>query len=208
MSFIPDRDVNGNYIIGIKEEDPNKATGGHYQSCVGEVDVQAGDTTKTLDISFPIPVALLSASFQQHSDLEGDSVEFQVAPNTVIGTLTASVAVNDTELSVSQTVIDNAQVGYFIKIDSEDFGRVISIDKDNNKITIENAATTTHSSGAYVLQTVKMLIKSPLDKAGPVILGESKIGGSYIPANTILRTIYYNDLNTAKKFRFYLEYLY
>ncbi len=208
-----------NYLKGalspevvIREE--TTKTGGHFQETSYLIDVGSGDSTKTVDISFPFPMSLLAASWQNKDEFEGDSIEFTVGPDTTTGAITADVVVDDDEITVAQTVIDNTAIGYYILLDdgtnTEDLGRVVAVDRVNLKITTENASTTAFvaSTPTYVKQTIKMLPKSVLDCCGPMSAGESKIGGSYIPANTTLRAIYYNDVSTAKKFIFFLEYLY
>jgi len=208
-NFLMDNAVNE---VIIQEEDTK--TGGHFQESSYSITVGSGDSTKELDVSFPFPISLLAASWQNKSDFDTDSIEFEVGPGTTIGTITSNVASTDTEISVSQTVIDNTSIGYYIKLydgtNTDDLGRVLSIDKVNNKITMETAATQafTASTPTYIKQTVKMLPKSPLDTEGSMSAGESKIGGSYIPANTILRATYHNTAATAKKFIFFMEYLY
>ena len=183
-------------------------TGGHYQGQSFHHDVAASTGWSTLDISFPHPISLLSASWFNNELNYGDEMKFAVAPDTVIGALTSGVSVDDTVLNVSSTVTDNAFVGYYITIDSEEFGPVTEIDADSGTITVANAAESTHNPGAYVKMTVMMVPYIKILPGGIVTLGSTKIGGSYIPANTTLRLFYNNIDGTEKDFDFILEYLY
>ncbi len=198
--------------ILIKEE--NIRTGGHYQAQSYELDVPASTGWVTKDISWPIPVSILSAEWVNRSEYNHDEAEFQIAPDTIIGTISVDVSVGTTEITVSSTVIDNAEVGYYIILtdgaNSDDCGRIISIDSDNSKITVETATTNSFASATptYVKQTVKMVPHMQLNANSRTQLGESKIGGSYIPANKILRLRYNNTDGVAKTFSFILEYLY
>ena len=204
-------DSTGHQLLRIQEEDI--PTGGHYQAQGYEVDVADTDTTKTLNISFPHPVSLLAAEWNNKAAFDGDSIQMAI-PYTTIGAIGANVSSSDTVITVSSTVIDNMRIGGWVKItdgvNADDLGRCLSIDETNSQITVETAATQAFSAASptYVQMQVRMLPKSPLDGVGRVQLGESKIGGSYIPPNTTFEIIYYNDTGTAKKLRFMMEYLY
>lgn len=204
INYLKDIDI----VIKIQEEDIN--TGGHYQAHSFELDIdQASGEWKALDISFPLPVSLLSAEFTDRDEYRKDVCEFQISPDTTIGTLTTAASTNDTVLDVAQSVIDNIKIGYWVTIGSFDAGRCISIDKINNKITVENGMDQSYSIGTLCKITVKMLPRLELN-GGNVqrALGESKIGGSYIKANTIIRLRYQNNDGITKRFSFVLEYLY
>ena len=96
-------------------------------------------------------------------------------------------------------------VGYDIKITDEDntdsFGKVFSIDRINKQITMENATT--------VSSTIKIIENYEIGPANEYIIGDSKIGGMYIPANTIMRFDYQNkSVDTTKKIVFKVECTY
>lgn len=198
--------------VAIQEE--LIATGGHYQAQSFEITVPASAGWETLDISFPIPIGILDASVNLREVEEGDEIDMTVAPDTVTGTITANVAAAATVIDVAQTVIDNAAVGYYIKLDdgtnADDMGRILSIDKVGLKLTMETATTNAFlaATPSYVKQSVKMVPHIWLSKFGTVTLGSAKIGASYVPANTTIRIRYNNVSVTAKTFSFILEYLY
>lgn len=197
----------------IREE--NKKTGGHYQAQTFAIDIPATVGPEEKSISFPFPVSALSAEWVNKSEfVSGDEIEFLVARDTIIGAITAAVSASDVWLTVQQSVIDNTRLGACIKIDDDTnndvMGRVIEIDAANLKIKMETAATQAFSPATptYVKQTIELLRKGPLDSEGRVQLGESKIGGSYIPSNTQLTAIFHNSETIAKRLVFALEYLY
>jgi len=189
----------------IKEE--TIKTGGNFQAQTFTIDVASGTGWYETDISFPIPISLLSASYVGNDEIVGDEAQFLVARNTITGVITTTVS-SGIEIDVSQTVADNAKIGYYITIDSEDLGRVVSIDSVNNKLTMENSITTTHTAGSYVKQTVKMAPRIVFGDNGVMIIGESKIGGSYISPGRLITARYNNISGGSKKFNFTIEYLY
>jgi len=198
--------------ITIREEDV--PTGGHYQALGIEIDVNASGTI-TKDVSFPHPISLMAAEWTNKPSLIGDEVEFIVAPNTIVGALTQDAPAGSGTLYVSSTVIDNIQIGYQLKLfnapsTQKSCGRVLGVDTENNTVLVENAPTQTFTVEAptYVQQEVHLYSRSFLAGEGRVQLGEAKIGGSYIPANTTIRANYYNNNGTNKKLVFIIEYLY
>jgi len=199
--------------VRIQEE--VKKTGGHFQAQSFEVDTQSNVAWYETEFSFPMPISLLSAMWVNKISNDGDEVEFLVSPDTTTGSITAAVAIGATVIDVSQTVIDNAKVGYYLKLDDgtniDDVGRVISIDKVNSQITIETATVNSFAVATPTLikQTVKLVPKIMLiGDHVQISLGGSKIGGSYIPANTLLKARYNNLSGSAEKFSFILQYLY
>lgn len=198
-------------MITTIEEEGTRRTGGHYQAQSFCIDVLSGDTTKDLDVSFPIPVALLSASWKEHAEYQGDYIEMGTIP-AITGTITENVTANDTVFNVSSTVGDNARIGGFLQItdgtNTDILGHILDIGDGTVTCNIPSSNSFLASTPTYCKFHIEMYRKSPLDRAYNASLGESKIGGSYIPANSVLRAKYYNDTATAKKFIFTLEYLY
>ena len=58
------------------------------------------------------------------------------------------------------------------------------------------------------MQTVYMTERIVIDESGIFVVANSKIGGSYIPANTVIKFRYNNLEGSPKKFNVLLEYLY
>lgn len=200
---LPDNEVSE---VLIQEE--NVKTGGRFQAKGVQLGIPATTGWTEIDVSWPIAVSLLSAAIQGEAANQDDEGEVLVGPDTIIGTITANIVVDDTTIFVSQSVIDNIEVGYWVKINSEDFGRCLAVDKVNLTIDVENAAVGTHTAGDYVKQTVKLGYELSFGSNGIDCVGESKIGGSYIPANTVIRVRHNNISATAKNFNVRFEYLY
>jgi len=143
-----------------------------------------------------------------------------VHPNTHYGTRTYACTTNtvsnevptDTtywkhglELSVEQTVIDNTARGYHIKLDdgtnTDEVERVISIDDTNNKIYVETNPANSYlaATPTYIKQTAYSIKDYELREAWDHTIGESKIGGSYVPADVIVELIYDNKSTDTDK---------
>ena len=197
--------LNNEVIIS---EEKTLKTGGYFQAQSVSIDIPASSGWHEETFSFPIPISLLSASYVANSDIAGDEGEFLIGHDTITGVITSDIAVDDNVLDVSQTVIDNTFVGCWIKVNTEDFGRVLFVDEDNLKITVENAATGIHTAADYVKQTVKMSPHLRFPNTGVIVIGESAIGGSYIPADVQIKIRYNNISGTAKTFSAIIEYLY
>lgn len=199
-------------IVKIQEE--SVLTGEHFSSTQVKLSCAANSWTE-VDVSFPFPVSLLDAQFIVSSENKDDEIEAIALPDKIIGTITADVAVNDTEITVSQTVIDNTAVGRNLKLDdgtnSEDLGKVLSIDKTNLKITVENGAANayTASTPTYCKADVYFVENFTLGHPGRHTVGQGKIGASPLPANEVLRLRYNNKhASNAKDFYIQIDYLY
>lgn len=195
--------------IGIREEEEGKETGGRFRAVpmTLAVGADAGDYDDTF--SYPIPRCLMSAEVDVHADWVGDSVSLLVAPDTIIGTLTSESAAAATVHDVAQTVIDNIFLGAMVKIGTEDLGECIAIDTDNLKITTSVALVASAASGSLVKMTVCMADHVPMTSVVPKIIGESKIGGSYLPANTAIKLIYHRSTaGSAFTYAMTMEHLY
>lgn len=113
---------------------------------------------------------------------------------------------------VNSTVIDNVMQGYRISItdgvNTSDLGKVIKI--GSNYIFIEIAPVTTFlaSSPTYVRLSVEVLKDFKFGYVKTHNIGESKIGGSYLPTDTIVIGKYTNNHNAAQVLEGTIEYLY
>lgn len=118
------------------------------------------------------------------------------------------------EIAVSSTVVNYTFIGYYIKLNDgtniDDVGRVLSVNKNTNKIYVEfnpihsfNAATPT-----YVLQTIYILKNYEIQEPWEHNIGQSKIGGAYVPADIAITIDYTNNTNATSVILGRVEYLY
>jgi len=204
---------NQEQVVVIEEEGEQK-TGKRFQASTFDVPIEAGTAGAMTckEFTYPIPICILAAQISPSAYCVGDWWELHVAPDTVIGSLASDVTAGDTEIFVSQTVLDNTAVGYFLKLadgtNTDDLGRVIEV--RGSSVVVETAAVNGFAAATptYVKQTIKMIYDYKIFQADRITIGESKVGGSYVPAGTVLRVCYTNETTGAKEFNAKVEYLY
>ena len=172
----------------------------------------------TVSTTWPYPINILSATSVFTSDMVGDFLTWKSAPNTTIGTITSDVSATDTIITVSQTVIDNINIGFYVRlalstnptVTYEDLGRVINVDKDNLQITVENGAAGGWSTATTLVQMTVYFVNS--QEIGPILileLGKDKLGTSHVPIGIPIVCEYDNKSTTdAKTYYSYIQYLY
>lgn len=196
--------------VKIVEEAIGGLTQGHFQSCTIDLYIEDATGTTYSDLSFPYPVSLFSSEWLVREEQVGDVAEFQLAPNTVCGVLRQAHTSGDTVLYVNDTVFTEAGVslGFYITINGQDLGRVLEIDNVNLTLTVENPLASNLEAMTYIMFTVKIVPHWRFNAPGFCSVGESKIGASFIPANTVMRMVYHNYSGTAKWMVISLDYLY
>ena len=110
-------------------------------------------------------------------------------------------------------VIASDQSNFSIKItdgtNTNDLGIVLGKNVVAKTITVKTTTTNTFlaSSPTYIKKTHYFIKTYEIGPPWEYIIGDSKIGASYIPANTIVRLKYINNSALAKKFIAKMEYL-
>lgn len=138
-----------------------------------------------------------------------------------INTVSNEVPTNTTywhhglEIPVSQTVIDNIAVGYYVKlydhVNQDDVARVLLVDVSNLKIYVETNLVNSFlaSSPTYIQMTVYAFKNYEMCVPWEHEIGQSKIGGSYLPKDVLVSLDYHNmSTDTDKIFIGRVEYLY
>lgn len=206
-------DKNEPELVTVKEE--LVPTGGHFQITTVTLEATANVTT-TVDHSWPIPVTVLGVSFVTKAPHEGDLLDIIVAPDTIVGTLTANISTGNVIANVSQTVIDNVHLGYEVYlwngIDTHSGGLVLNVDTNAKQIEFQNPTEmdfTITPLTTYVKMSRNYVKDFELGPAWKYEFGSGKIGGSYVPKNRIIR-IAYTNLSPVddKRIVFHVEYLY
>lgn len=117
-------------------------------------------------------------------------------------------------LNVSSTVVNNIKLGFHVKLDdgikTEKLGRVAKIDKTNSTISVEIAPTQIFlaSSPTYIKVTTYLIWNYELGAPWERGIGETKIGGAYLPANTPIQLEYVNTHANNVYITGHVEYLY
>jgi hypothetical protein len=199
---------------------PNDAI---FQLSAITVDVPANPTSTqvvTSTVSYPFDMYIWQMSIAQIPANIGDQLTVAVAPDTVIGYVTAECMSGTKLLYVSNTVIENitrgSEIGLTNGVNTEYPGRVITIDKVNGIVHMENDLTHTYAGPSgyipqtYVLVTIYPIRNITFDTAERLIIGNKGLKTRMIPANTPIRVIYYdNTISTvAVKLYVLIEYYY
>ena len=191
----------------------SEPTGGHYGSKAYSF-IAAPNTTTSYQTSFPFPVTLLTAQIQASIDMVGDCLDFPYAPHTPIGYLTMDAKSSETQLTVSNTVIQNSYIGLYAYLtDGVNFdscGRIISIDTATSKVIIESPLIHSFSSTSptYFLITRYFVKDYEIRIAGFHRIGYGKIGGGKTPAGVSGECVYTNFSSTPKVVAFMIEYFF
>jgi len=201
--------------VKISEEKYNADTAGIYQAHGYEFLVPATVGWHGKDITFDFNISLFSATCFVTPECDGDLVEFYIAPDTTTGAITQDVVIGDTIIHVSQTVIDNIENGYYIRLTdgtTTEASAIKVLDFDKNALTITRKIAATEAylaaTPTYCQMTIKMVDDIPLVGGTMVELGKDTVGGSYVPKNTVLQMKYQNKDGVAKRFVWTMEYKY
>jgi len=200
--------------VSIKEE--FVPTQGYYQSqgCELDIDGNIGSVT-SMDHVWPYQVSILMGWFYAAAENVGDKIEAWAGGDTITGAIAAPVAINDTVITVTPTVIEHTAIGYHMKLfdgtNLSDIGRVVSIDEMNSQITIETPVDKVYSplTPTYVMQTVRliddMFVNAPNVR---YVFAEKKMGGKGLPPGVPISIRYTNRTGGSKKFSYNIEYIY
>jgi len=203
--------LNGQTSIRILEEITE--TGGHYQ-CFGDYLNVTALGKANFDYSWPMPISVYGAAFTTTGPHNGDEISVIVAPQVTIGTITQAALVGATIITVSQSVIDNMRVGYYLTltdgVNTNDVGRCKAINETSLTLTVEIATTSAFalSPATYCKRDIKFISNYKIEAAWQYAIGAVKIGGAHVPANTTLRFLYDNKSGGSKKLPFHIEYTY
>lgn len=163
----------------------------------------------TVTANTALPVTFTNVDTYQPNDNVEHSGAFYTCAVTTSSTPTTSNAdwLYGYTFPVSSTVTLNTKVGYKLKVDNENVGRVIGVGSDS--IRTEFAASTSLDAGDIVTQSVYKVDNYKLNKPKVHTVGASKIGASAVPAFTPITVEYHNQsLTDAKEIVGKVEYLY
>lgn len=199
--------------VTISENDPDEPNdiGDNYITEGYSVDLPA-NTITTKQISWPIPINVLSTNYSTLDTHIGDIIDI-VSNSINIGTVTANVSIGDTVLTVSSTVVNAAIKGYEILItdgtNTDFLDSVISINKNNNTITIRQSPTHTFSIGSLIKIQKRIMKNVEIGMSWLYEPSRGRIVGTRVKANQTLN-IKYNNKSTSvdKRITFNIQYLY
>lgn len=199
--------------VKIREE--STPTGGHI--CIESMPLYAAtgpDVQTIINKSWPFPVSVLAINLTSYDSNNGDVIRIEMPYQKIFGFIAQDVEIGDTVITVNSTVMTNIAIGYYVRLDdgttANDLGRVLAVDEINSQITVENATTDSFlaATPTYVKVTIRPWNDFEIGPAWRYIIGNSKLGASYVPANEVARISYTNKTAEAKRVSVDYEYLY
>ena len=169
----------------VKIQQETVPTGGNFRAETFKITAATGPGMTATQISWPINVSLLQASFTTDSTNQGDNVTVEIPSNLAIGTITQNVNAGDKVINVSASVIQNIMLGYCLILsdgtNTNDLGRISAIDTVNNTVTVQLASA---NNFAVATPTVVGLTIRPVSnfEFGPpqtYNLGQSSLGSFF-----------------------------
>lgn len=183
-------------------------TGGSYKMEGFKLECPANQVSSKI-VSWDIPVSVLATHFISQTSYEGCVVETIVSPETTIGILTANIDSGVSVLPVSATVIQYATVGCEVLVNSDLIGDLVSVNANDNTITVNANTTTNYTAYSYIKIQFRALKNYELSAfTSKIDLGVTTIGGSYLPSGTLIKILFNNTTGSSITFRFGFEYLY
>jgi hypothetical protein len=170
------------------------------------------NTLTTHTLTYPFPVTVLSATVQTAEENRGDFLSWYVSHNTVVGVVTSAVTAGTTVLPVSSTVVSMCFIGMKITLfdatHTDVMGFIVGISTENSTVTVSVAPTHDFAAGSYIRISVVYLDNVEIGHPLQMDLGQAKITGTYVPANTLLTCVYDNRSGGEKRIVGNFEFLY
>jgi len=213
-NHVPPTHVKRIEMFKIQECDK---TAGMYMKHGNQFSIPASVQEHVNTISLPFTADALAIRAAVDIPEFGDYISIEIGKDSVIGLVDNSggYASGAKVIKVDQSVFDYIQVGKIVRFGSDSNKYwVADIDKENSTITIWRFRSTDDglinaiNDNDYVKMTTLMIDKEYFDNKFPIITGDSKIGGSGIPANTEVNIVFFNSTATAKKLNFNTALLY
>lgn len=217
-----DRSIDSSQTVIIGRMGSNHVVAGqdtlkNFQHTCVTMDIPAmtpGDVF-THVFSWPMSVQIWKTEFYTGVEHLNDRFTIYVAPDTVVGAITAPALIGATTINVSPTVVTNQVIscGIDVEIDdgviSEQVGRITAFDATLNTLTFENPLTNNYSPGTFVKFNIKVINDIVLHRAGFIYkIGEKGLKGRLVPPNTPLRGEYTNMDGLAKQLYVVIEIYY
>lgn len=177
------------------------------------LDVSSADLEVTKNFSWPYNIAVKSATIYVTDDMVGDEMTVHEAPNTLIGYSTQPLNVGDTSIYVSETVLENIMIGYYVGLyqpgeEGIEIGQVLEIDLKNSCLKLLTPSDVSADAYSYVAMCSKMIPELLFTCTQKIEIGKTIPTASRLPANIPIRIYYKNNNAKAKKVSIFVEYLY
>lgn len=189
-------------IITLTSDATN--TRGRYRNQDVIFDVPAGPSTGypiASTKSFPYNTRFVSYEFTPKPENIGDSLSIYVAPSAPVGTLTQNVS-NGNVLRVSNSIITKIEIGMEVLLDdgvnTQNLGECLSIDVQNQTITVEEPVAFSFSSGTFVTPRFCIAKNHDIPNTNVIKLGGRVPGNRFINTNLSIVLCYNNTTAVPK----------
>ena len=177
------------------------------------IDISSGDTTKAQSFSWPYNIGIKSATIYATEDMIGDELVVHEAPNTLIGYLTAALDASDSIMHVSDTVLENIRVAYYVGLyvpgeEGIEISQVLAVNLKEKTLTLRTPSVISAPAYSYVAMCGKMIPFLLITYPGKIEIGKTIPTASRLPANIPIRAYYKNNNGKAKKVSIFVEYIY
>jgi hypothetical protein len=217
--------------VYIQIEEDIKKTQGRYQArtiradIVGSYDLATVGGITPVDFVLPFPITLMAVQFQCQDLNIGDEVTCIIDPNKSITTLTAESKSGTNTLTIDPSVclamettinetVTSRLIGLGASIYDTDtktrtnLDLIRSVNSTTGVITLDKNITSNIAAGK-ILQVNRYMVRDfYINNGGTHSLGYSKLGGSYIPTDTIGTIYYKNNGYSTKTFTLTIEFYY
>lgn len=177
------------------------------------------NSSQTQTFVFDITVSMYSFTLTTDDTNKGDEFTIAVNPNTPIGAITADLSIGSTTLNAPAGLLAYGWNGFELKIsdtvNTNDLGRITTIDKVNGTVTFTNATTDLFLANQGVLYMTYYTMKElKFGAPGTLKFGEDVIGGAMVPVGTTVSFTYKNNTmpgdltDSPKTFIVYLTLLF
>jgi hypothetical protein len=196
--------------ITIDEEYPTHTTGKNFRTESYTMVCTPGISTH--EYTWPRPISVCETRFVSKNEHIGDIINNKIGGHSPIGVLTSTIETGSNVLPVSQTSIDNTQIGFLIEIkngeNSEELGELMIKNSINNELTTELNTSHSYPTGSYIYFKAQIIKNYKIVNIGEHGIGIFRKSSSYLPANTPSIIYYTNIGSETKEITFYIEYLY
>jgi hypothetical protein len=160
------------------------------------VDVPADSSTSSTYV-FKSTASMYSVRFHTDVSNSGDEVSLTVNPNSTIGVITSPITAGDTVINPPITMFSFKGLGFSAKVtdgvNTNNLGRILSMDHLNETIEVENAAIDDFAAGSVFQISYHIMENVLLGAPGAYTFGDDMIGGVPVPRDTNLLLTYKNN---------------
>lgn len=184
-------------------EDPTKFTG-YYQARGINFDCP-GNTTTTYNISFPHNIIMIDAYVLCEDENKGDELNIIMAPDLIVGVLTAEAKTGDTTIALSPTAVENLVSASEITLGDSNTYIVVGLDLMTSVATVYPALAADYPAMTYISRNIVLVKNLILPSRNKLSIDANGIP-TFVPAGYSFRLLYTNKTSSTKNFNFYFEH--